>query len=58
VFGKPDGQSEPVKLLREKIATLALAGDKSGLGTEPAISDLRVLPSELKRYLAWARTVQ
>jgi hypothetical protein len=58
VFGRPDSQSEPVKLLREKIATMALAGDKSGLGSEPGIRDLRVLPSELKRYLAWARTVQ
>jgi hypothetical protein len=58
VFGRPDGRSEPVKLLREKIATMALAGDRSGLGSEPGIRDLRVLSSELKRYLAWARTVQ
>jgi hypothetical protein len=58
VFGRPDGQSGPVKQLREKIATMALVGDKSGLGSEPGIRDLRVLPSELKRYLAWARTVQ
>jgi len=58
VFGRPDGQSEPVKQLREKIATMALSGDKSALGSESGIRDLRVLPSELKRYLAWARTVQ
>ncbi len=59
VLGRPDGRSEPVQRLREKIATMALSkGPDSGADTEPRVDDLRVLPSALKRYLAWARTVQ
>jgi hypothetical protein len=60
VLGRPSGQSEHVPLSREKVATLAPTRDLSGLNseTEPRIGDLRVPPAELKRYLAWARTVQ
>jgi hypothetical protein len=56
VLGRPDGQSEQVRLLREKVATMAPGGAESD--SEPRLAELRVLPSELKRYLAWARTVQ
>lgn len=60
VFGRSDGEPQHVQLTRERIATMSVAEDFSGLKSqhEPHVNDLRVPPNELKRYMAWARTVQ
>lgn len=60
VFGRSDGEPQHSQLTREKIATMSVAEDFSALKSphEPHANDLRVPPTELKRYMAWARTVQ
>ena len=62
VYGKHGGESVYVLLSREHLTNLTLAPDMSALriesSPEPRVTDLRVPPSELKRYLRWASTVQ